>query len=174
MTIIPNKLREINDLKVYEETEEYYIYFLCTSDEVVYIGRTDSLAPRLREHRKNNKIFEKCYYITTFDKNACIKQEKELILTIKPKYNIQNLYDRVYLQGLKKGKYKNRIDIALLKRKIQEEDLSIPLLAKKADVFPGSIYYLLSKGSGSRLIVRKIAKVLKIKMKDLKQTDSNQ
>lgn len=169
MINIPHKLKGIKDLRLYEEKREYCIYFLCTLDEVVYIGRTDSLAPRLKEHRMNKKTFEKCYYIKTFDKDTCIKQERELILTIKPKYNIQNLYDRVYLQGVKKGIYKVQIDIALLKYRIEEENLSIPLLAKKAGIFPGSIYYLLSKGSGSRLTVMKIAKVLKIKMKDLKQ-----
>ena len=55
----PSFLRLIPRLK--RHTPKWVVYFLCSGDEVVYVGQSANLTGRLEGHR--DKSFDQTYYI---------------------------------------------------------------------------------------------------------------
>lgn len=66
----------------------FYVYFLFQSDILVYIGSTNNLERRLKEHYKE---YDRTFYFHAIDKSDARKKEKEAIKKYKPKFNVANL-----------------------------------------------------------------------------------
>ena len=65
--------------------EIYYIYFLLKNNKVVYVGQTNNIFNRIKEHKKN-KDFDNVAYITT-TKNKVNYLENYYIIKYEPFYN---------------------------------------------------------------------------------------
>ncbi len=64
------------------------VYFLVHNDAVIYVGQTQCLITRLKNHRRCfwNKSFDRVFYLPT-PKEALLKVEFDFIIRINPKNN---------------------------------------------------------------------------------------
>jgi predicted GIY-YIG superfamily endonuclease len=71
-------------IRVVEEKRVGHIYFLMDKDEVVYVGQTKFGTSRPLQHK--DKVFDS-FYMKECPIPLLDKQEREMILKYKPKYN---------------------------------------------------------------------------------------
>ena len=66
-----------------------YVYFLIKDEIIVYVGKTNSPARRVQEHRAEGKIHFDCAKVATMDNDEQMEAaEAVLIQRLQPKYNI--------------------------------------------------------------------------------------
>ena len=64
------------------------VYFLCSNDTVVYVGKSSNLYPRIREHvSSQDKIFDRVFFLQPQGEDSIEGLEKIFIKLHKPKYN---------------------------------------------------------------------------------------
>jgi predicted GIY-YIG superfamily endonuclease len=67
-----------------------YLYALYHKEEIVYIGITKNLKNRLYQHKRTTKIFDRHQVLSIFNNRFyALKEENNLIIEHKPKYNKQ-------------------------------------------------------------------------------------
>lgn len=82
-------------------TKGQYVYrFKDNKDKVIYVGRTNNIKRRMKEHFKSGHLPLKCYKeVNSIEYIACKSEadrnilEIYLINTYKPKYNKKDVYD---------------------------------------------------------------------------------
>lgn len=108
----------------------YVYYFVDYNDEIIYVGRTNNLSRRMKEHFKNGHLGKECYeevkdimYAETndskYDTEIC---ETLLINKYKPKYN----KEKVFLENENKTSYK-LIDLTFKKLNLYFENDEIKI-----------------------------------------------
>lgn len=65
------------------------VYFLFNNDELIYIGKSINIFQRLQSHLKD-KYFDSYSFFKCDSEDNATKLEKELIIKLKPKLNIQH------------------------------------------------------------------------------------
>jgi predicted GIY-YIG superfamily endonuclease len=84
--ISKGELDLINDI-----TNKTYLYKLYHKEEIVYIGITKDLNTRIYQHKRTKKIFDSYQVVSIFnDRFYALKEENNLIIKHKPKYNKQS------------------------------------------------------------------------------------
>lgn len=64
------------------------VYFLCSNNTVVYVGKSSNLYPRIREHvSSQDKIFDKVFFLQPQGEDSVEGLEKIFIKLHKPRYN---------------------------------------------------------------------------------------
>lgn len=90
-------------------TMSFYVYILRTSSNTLYVGQTNNLEKRLREHQ--NKSSKSAKYVRYFDSVKLVYSEKYLTRKDAMKREVQlKKWSRVKKEALIKG------DLELLKR----------------------------------------------------------
>lgn len=103
----------------------YYVYILFHEYKIVYVGLTGSIRVRINEHNQN-KIFNTVLAIKCDDLNEAVFLEKDLILSILPKYNHVS---RTYCLN----RYKERRDLNLRRWNYYNENKHKP--SSESDIY---------------------------------------
>lgn len=79
------------DLSIAENTPNTtYLYALYYKEELVYVGITKKLKSRIQYHKRSKKLFDNYKVLSMFnDRFMALKEENNLIIKHKPKYNKQ-------------------------------------------------------------------------------------
>jgi predicted GIY-YIG superfamily endonuclease len=67
-----------------DERKTVSIYFLCSNDEVVYVGQAVDMFNRMKAHRE--KIFDRIFHLKV-KKEISYETERSIIKALRPKYN---------------------------------------------------------------------------------------
>lgn len=73
-----------------DDTNITYLYALYHKEEIVYVGITKNLKDRITQHKRTKKVFDSYQVLKMFnDRFFALKEENNLIIKYKPKYNKQ-------------------------------------------------------------------------------------
>lgn len=77
----------------------YFVYFLMSGGEIVYVGKSKDLYTRLDQH-----LYDKCFeYVLVAEfrsEYAMNESERKMISFFRPKYNIVNKNTYIYYHSL--------------------------------------------------------------------------
>tara|TARA_R110002167_G_C12314835_1_gene618493 strand:- start:32 stop:586 length:555 start_codon:yes stop_codon:yes gene_type:complete len=82
----PKSIADIPNLKQVPDNYEPVVYFLALKDEVVYVGQSISVIARIKDHRRDGKIFDRVYGIPC-PRTELDSLEDKFIQTLKPLLN---------------------------------------------------------------------------------------
>ena len=101
----------------WKPSETGYVYFICENDgKIIYIGTTMNITARIKTHYSNIEFYNKPFFYFLAPMKECLKVELELIIKVKPKFNIQGIPN----QGTTKQRYCSPDCIKTTKKKISK------------------------------------------------------
>ena len=75
--------------KYFNINENHFLYFLFYRERIVYIGETQNIRERAKQHYLN-KVFDKMVFLVLENKQGAKNYEERLIKKFKPIYNIKH------------------------------------------------------------------------------------
>jgi len=152
------------DIKKYNRESQSAVYFICEKDGVIiYIGSTTDLVGRLREHASRKEFYDKPVFFFFCDKETYQDIEKQLILQIKPEYNVYSITKpkpKKECNPIIKSKIAIKIKNKLI-AVMAERNISVKDLAETIGITYPCVYQLINVKSGMQLrTVKKLEQAL--------------
>lgn len=131
---IEESFNNLNKNKISKNTlKKYTVYSLWKGNELVYIGRSINIIPRVTKHLET-KDFDEFSYIECDSEEEMIYIESNLIIKLNPKYNkslagstftsLKNI--RKLIQGIGDSyKYNNNYYVRKIKKRLEENNFKI-------------------------------------------------
>lgn len=96
--------------KYYNNTKYIGVYWLCYSNEVVYIGYSKNLISRISSHTtsSSDKVWDKVKIILFDDEKIARSVERTLLLNIQTKYNDPN-FNKGYTVNTRYKSFKSKV-----------------------------------------------------------------